>query len=100
MECSLGTPRAQKEDAMNVEPESMKSAVNRLKRAQGQLNAVVRMLEEGQDCKSIITQLSAVSSAVDRAGFSIIATNLQQCLTNPERGGDVAELEKMFLSLA
>ncbi|GHG54401.1 hypothetical protein GCM10012320_25620 [Sinomonas cellulolyticus] len=85
---------------MNVEPESMKSAVNRLKRAQGQLNAVIRMLEEGQDCKSIITQLSAVSSAVDRAGFAIIATNLEQCLTNPERGGDVAELEKMFLSLA
>ena len=85
---------------MNVEPESMKSAINRLKRAQGQLNAVVRMLEEGQDCKAVITQLSAVSSAVDKAGFSIIATNLQQCLAHPERGGDVAELEKMFLSLA
>ena len=84
---------------MKVEPDSMKAAINRLKRAQGQLNAVVRMLEEGQDCKAIITQLSAVSSAVDKAGFSIIATNLQQCLANPELG-DVAELEKMFLSLA
>jgi DNA-binding FrmR family transcriptional regulator len=85
---------------VNVEPENMKSAINRLKRAQGQLNAVVRMLEEGQDCKAIITQLSAVSSAVDKAGFSIIATNLQACMAKPDSDLEVAELEKMFISLA
>ena len=85
---------------MDLNPDDMTPVVNRLKRAQGQLAAVTRMIEEGKDCKTVVTQLSAVSSAVDKAGFSIIATNLQQCLANPERGGDVAELEKMFLSLA
>ncbi|GAB4098678.1 metal-sensitive transcriptional regulator [Sinomonas halotolerans] len=85
---------------MDVDPQTMKPAINRLKRAQGQLNAVVRMLEEGKDCKAIVTQLAAVSSAVDKAGFSIIATNLQECMTRPDSDLEVAELEKMFLSLA
>jgi DNA-binding FrmR family transcriptional regulator len=47
--------------------------VNRLKRAQGHLAAVTRMREEGRDCKEIVTQLVAVSKALDRAGFAIIA---------------------------
>ena len=38
------------------------------------------MIEEGRDCKSVVTQLAAVSSALDKAGFSMIATGLQQCM--------------------
>jgi DNA-binding FrmR family transcriptional regulator len=74
--------------------------VNRLKRAQGQLAAVVRMLEEGRDCKDVVTQLAAVSKALDRAGFAIIASGLEQCLTNPDESLDKKDMEKMFLSLA
>jgi DNA-binding FrmR family transcriptional regulator len=77
--------------------------VNRLRRAQGQLGAVLAMVEDGRDCRDIITQLSAVSSAVDRAGFAIIASAMKECLRD-DSGGDhdreVAELEKMFLSLS
>lgn len=76
--------------------------VNRLRRAQGQLNAVIRMLEEGRDCQAVVTQLSAVSKAVDRAGFTLISSTLEQCLT--ASGGkdtvNVAKLQKLFLSLA
>jgi len=74
--------------------------MNRLRRAQGQLGAVIRMLEEGKDCKDVVIQLSAVSKALDRAGFAIIATGLQQCLTNKDDSLDTKELEKLFLSLA
>ncbi len=65
---------------MELDPTDMKSVINRLRRAQGQLAAVTRMIEEGRDCKSVVTQLAAVSSALDKAGFSIIATGLQQCM--------------------
>lgn len=86
---------------MQLDTEAMKPVVNRIKRAQGQLAGVVRMLEEGRDCEDVVTQLAAVSKALDRAGFAIVATGLQQCITE---GGvdslDVKKMEKLFLSLA
>ncbi|WNB84818.1 metal-sensitive transcriptional regulator [Cellulomonas sp. ATA003] len=90
---------------MELDPTEMAKVGNRLKRAQGQLTAVIRMLDEGQSCEDVVTQLSAVSRALDRAGFAIIASGMKQCLTQPETPGeapalDVAKLEKLFLSLA
>ena len=59
------------------------------------------MIEEGRDCRDIVTQLAAVSKAVDRASFAVIATGLRECLTRPDgEAMDVAEMEKLFLSLA
>ena len=63
---------------MDIDPTDMKAVINRLKRAQGQLAGVTRMIEEGRDCKSVVTQLSAVSSAIDKAGFAIIATRSEE----------------------
>jgi DNA-binding FrmR family transcriptional regulator len=87
---------------MELDPAEMTSVINRIKRAQGQLAGVLRMLEEGRDCEDVVTQLAAVSKALDRAGFAIVATGLQQCLTNPEGDAsvDVKKMEKLFLSLA
>ncbi|NMF33097.1 metal-sensitive transcriptional regulator [Corynebacterium ammoniagenes] len=85
---------------MQLDATDMTPVLNRLKRAQGQLAAVVRMLEEGRDCKDVVTQLSAMSKALDRAGFAIIASGLEQCLTNPDENLDKKDLEKLFLSLA
>ncbi|GAA1349658.1 metal-sensitive transcriptional regulator [Falsarthrobacter nasiphocae] len=85
---------------MKLDPQEMKSAVNRLKRAQGQLGAVIRMIEDGQECQEVVTQLAAVSKAVDRAGFVIISTGLQQCISEGNSEIDAKQLEKMFLSLA
>ncbi|MBG6181167.1 metal-sensitive transcriptional regulator [Arthrobacter sp. CAN_A1] len=85
---------------MQLDTSELTPVINRLKRAQGQLVAVTRMLEEGKDCKDVITQLAAVSKALDRAGFAIIATGLEQCLTSEDATMDKKELEKLFLSLA
>ena len=87
-------------DLMQLDPTELTPVVNRLKRAQGQLAAVTRMLEEGKDCKDIVTQLAAVSKALDRAGFAIIATGLEQCIVREDTTMDKKELEKLFLSLA
>jgi len=86
-----------------IPADAAKSITNRLRRAQGQLGAVLTMIEEGRDCREIVTQLSAASSAIDRAGFAIIASALKECLREGEEGGDpveIADLEKLFLSLA
>jgi DNA-binding FrmR family transcriptional regulator len=75
---------------------------NRLKRAHGQLGAVVRMLEEGRDCESVVTQMSAVSKAVNTAAFTLISSSLRECVSDPTTDVDVvtARLQKLFLSLA
>ncbi len=87
---------------MQLDSTELTPVVNRLKRAQGQLAAVTRMLEEGRDCKEIVTQLAAVSKALDKAGFAIIASGLEQCIRPGGDGTELdrARLEKLFLSLA
>jgi len=82
--------------------ESMDAIVKRLRRAQGQIGGVLKMIDEGRDCEEIVTQVAAVSRALDRAGFAIVATGLKQCLI--DSGGvdsvDSDKMQKLFLSLA
>lgn len=86
---------------VQLDPTSTKPASNRLKRAHGQLAAVIRMLDEGQDCEDVVTQLAAVSRALDRAGFAIVATGLKQCIAEDGAESlDTQKMEKLFLSLA
>lgn len=85
---------------MQLDTTQLTPVVNRLKRAHGQLAAVTRMLEEGRDCGEIVTQLAAVSKALDRAGFAIIASGLEQCIVHEDNSMDRKELERLFLSLA
>ena len=71
---------------MDLEPTEIKAIITRMKRANGHLASVIRMMEEGSDCESVLTQLAAVNKALSRAGYAIVATGLQQCLTEPRRG--------------
>jgi DNA-binding FrmR family transcriptional regulator len=87
---------------MELDDETMASVVSRLKRAQGQIGGVIKMIEEGRHCADVVTQLAAASRALDRAGFKIIATGLEQCAvaSNGTADADRAQLERLFLSLA
>lgn len=86
---------------VDLDPEDLDAVVKRLNRARGQLGGIVRMIEEGRGCQDIVTQLSAVSTAVDRAGFAVIALGLRQCLLDPtSQQVDLEVMEKLFLSLA
>ncbi len=87
---------------MQLDDDAVKATINRLRRAEGQIAGVSLMLEQGLECKDVVTQLAAVSRALDKAGFTIVASGLRQCLLE---GGDdaeldVAQMEKLFLSLA
>jgi DNA-binding FrmR family transcriptional regulator len=87
--------------AVQVDQERVTDAVKRLRRAQGQIAGVVRMIEDGRECADVVTQLAAVSRALDKAGFAIIAAGLLQCMEAGEAGeGEKAQLERLFLSLA
>ena len=87
---------------VTLNTDDMTPVVNRLRRAQGQLGGVIRLIEEGRDCKDVVTQLAAVNRALDRAGFAIVSSGLKECLTSPEgiQPEDQAAMEKLFLTLA
>ncbi|MDR4534531.1 MULTISPECIES: metal-sensitive transcriptional regulator [unclassified Glutamicibacter] len=90
----------------NADEATQKRIVNRLKRARGQLDAVINAVETDGSCREIVTQLAAVSTALDRAGFAIISSAMQHCIADPQKiaeeedGLTVEELEKLFLSLS
>ena len=86
---------------VKLDPGTVRPMSNRLKRAQGQLAAVIRMLDEGEDCEAVVTQLAAVTRALDRAGLAIVATGLKQCIAEDGAESlDTQKMEKLFLSLA
>ena len=89
---------------MQLDDESAASVTARLRRARGQIDGVLAMIEAGRSCEDIVTQLSASSKAVDRAAFTIVACGLTQCIEAESAGKpapmDRAKLEKLFLSLA
>lgn len=88
----------------SADTDAMDLVLTRLRRAQGQLSGVIAMIEAGRDCRDVVTQLAAVSRALDRAGFKIVATGMRHCITetDSELGPTLTEdeLEKLFLSLA
>ncbi|MBL0886264.1 metal-sensitive transcriptional regulator [Myceligenerans indicum] len=84
---------------------SRRRVVNRLRRARGQLDAVIDAVESDASCRDVVTQLAAVTHALNRAGFVIVATAMEECVTEPETGKSrdgltTDELEKLFLALA
>ena len=86
---------------MEADAQTQQLILNRLRRAQGQLAGVIAMVEAGRDCEDVVTQLAAVSKALDRAGFKILATGLKECLVSDDpTKADTERLERLFLSLA
>ena len=84
---------------MELPVDDMRPVINRLNRARGQLNGIIDKLEEGRDCEDIVVQIAAVSKALDRAGFAVVAAGMRQCLV-ADNELDTAKMEKLFLSLA
>lgn len=90
---------------MDMDDRAAKEIINRLRRARGQIDGVIAMIESGRSCRDVVTQLAAASRALDRAGFKIVANGLRQCLAedgteNSAEQLSTEELEKLFLSLA
>jgi DNA-binding FrmR family transcriptional regulator len=82
--------------------DQIQAITKRLKRAHGQMGAVVRMLEEGRSCEDVVTQMAAVGKAINTAAFTLISASLKECIADPEIDSDLVteKLQKLFLSLA
>lgn len=87
---------------MQLEADQMTAIINRAKRAHGHFGKVIRMMEEGAECEEVLTQLAAVIKAINRTGYAVVATGLQQCITEGEGvdSVDAKRMEKLFLGLA
>lgn len=76
----------------------------RLRRIAGQVQGVERMLDEGRECRDIVTQISAANRALEQAGFRLVSAGLTYCLSHPDEaaaeGYPLNEIEKMFMRLA
>lgn len=64
---------------------------NRIKRIEGQLRGILRMMEEKKECKDVITQLSAARTAIDRTIGVIVSSNLVSCVRDADENGENTE---------
>jgi len=85
-----------------ADEDQVQAIIKRINRAQGQLGAISRMLEEGRDCDDIVIQMSAVSKAVHTAAFTLISASLKECIIEDKNNSAAVteKLQKLFLSLA
>ena len=81
---------------MQFPEEVSRDVIVRLRRVEGQIRGIQRLIDEGSECRDVVTQLAAVRGALDRIGFKLISA----ALTDPDREADLAELEKLFLKLS
>jgi DNA-binding FrmR family transcriptional regulator len=88
---------------MRFPDEVSDDVLNRLRRAEGQVRGVQRLLEEGADCKDVITQLTAAQAALHRAGLRLMSAGMRHCLTDPDGaaadGMTTEAMEELFLKL-
>jgi len=90
-------------DVVNIPQDELADVVKRLRRIEGQIGGIVRMIEDGRDCSAVVTQLAAASKALSKAGFAVVSTGMRHCSTHSDgdaRDVDLRELERLFLSLA
>ena len=82
--------------------EQLNAIAKRMKRAHGQMGAVIRMLEDDRSCEEIVTQMAAVGKAINTAAFKLIAASLKECIEEATVDREVVteKLQKLFLSLA
>lgn len=89
---------------MNIEAAACADVVQRLRRIEGQIGGLIRMLQEQRDCADVVVQLAAASRALDRTGFKLLSAGMRQCLTASATGEvepmSPEQLEKLFLTLA
>ena len=89
---------------MELPEDVMKDVRTRVRRVIGQVQGIERMIDEGRECRDLVTQISAANRALEQVGFRLISAGLTYCITNPEQaeadGYPLEEVQKMFMRLA
>ena len=88
---------------MQIPQETRDDIIKRLRRIEGQVRGLQKMVEEGRDCNDTLTQFAAADRALSRAGFKFLSATMEQCRLHPDEanqsGYTPENLEKMFLRL-
>lgn len=84
---------------MKIKPSELKQSRDRLARVQGQINGIIKMIDEGRDCDELLTQLAAANTALQRAGFTIVSAAMAKCAKEPSDSPNRKALEKAFMAL-
>ena len=89
---------------MELPEDVMKDVRTRVRRVIGQVQGIERMIDEGRECRDLVTQISAANRALEQVGFRLISAGLTYCIANPEQaeadGYPLEEVQKMFMRLA
>lgn len=89
---------------MDLPEDVVEDLRKRLRRVEGQVRGVEKMLAEGRECRDVVTQLSAATKALEQAGFKLVASGLTFCVEHPEEaaadGYAIDEVQRMFMKLA
>lgn len=101
---SVGAKPRRRSTAVDLPEEVLDDLRTRLRRIGGQVQGIEWMLDEGRECRDIVTQISAANRALERAGFRLVTSGMEYCISNPEQaeaeGYPIDEVEKLFLRLA
>jgi DNA-binding FrmR family transcriptional regulator len=97
-------PEWHEEHLMEIPEGVIDDVRKRLRRADGQVQAIERMLTDGRECRDVVMQISAATKALEQAGFKLVAAGLTYCVERPDEaeadGYSLADVERMFLKLA
>jgi len=89
---------------MDLPEDVIRDIRTRLHRVAGQIDGIERMLDDGRECRDVVTQISAATKALEQAGFRLVAAGLTYCVANPEKaegeGYALEDVQKMFMKLA
>lgn len=89
---------------MQIPAEVIEDVRRRLHRVGGQVQAIERMLDEGRECRDVVTQLSAATKALEQVGFRLVASGLTYCVAHPDEaaadGYSLEDVQRMFMKLA
>jgi len=89
---------------MELPDEVTEDLRKRLRRVAGQVQGIERMLDDGRECRDVVTQISAANRALEQAGFRLVSAGLTYCLAHPDEaeadGYPIGEVEKLFMRLA
>ena len=89
-----GCPNCQKNKKQARDEEMVKNLKTRLNRISGQVNGVSKMIEENRYCVDVLTQISAIESALREIGFIVLEDHLKTCVSGDIKEGDFSSLEE------
>jgi len=94
--CACGTRPGDGTHALGVDPELKHAALTRLRRIEGQVRGLQKMVEEERYCTDVLTQVSSVQEALRGVGRALLHNHLKHCATTAIRSGDPAQAEAMY----